>query len=397
MTPRNFSLACIALIVAVIGVVGAFNLFVDPFWYFREFEIAGINRDKPRAPGNERLVKLALMNRLKPEAVIVGSSFVEVGLPPLHPGFTRNGQLTSFNLGMPAARWSDVYCQAMFALRQPQVKRLVVGVSGVDSPPCPSDDELSRVDYGKLLFSRTAFDASRDTLKQQGSPSAMTREGLWSYGRYDEQLQGDDQVVGNFALEFAGALCATAQDEPRPFDAARIDRAPPAPGQAAGLRNLIRLALRNKVELVLLFYPTHVLFNEIERRCHSPEAHWSWLWQAVSLAKEEAGDRSQLIQVWDFFGYGPFNTERMHAGKPMRDRQWQDFGHFNVEIGMAAFDAIYLGRTGYGTRVTVDNFDELVARTEEERRAFLAANPWVGPELDELVKRTRTLIEATRR
>jgi len=104
-----------------------------------------------------------------------------------------------------------------------------------------------------------------------------------------------------------------------------------------------------------------------------------------------------LIQVWDFFGYGPFNTERMHAGKPMRDRQWQDFGHFNVEIGMAAFDAIYLGRTGYGTRVTVDNFDELVARTEEERRAFLAANPWVGPELDELVKRTRTLIEATRR
>jgi hypothetical protein len=394
---RKFSLACVALILALVGAVGAFNRIIDPYGYFHDVEVAGINAAKTKAPGNERLVKPALMRRLAPEAMIVGSSFAEVGLPPLHPGFTRNGELSSFNFGIPGAKWNEVYCLAMLALRQPQVKRLVVGVSGIDSVPCPSDDELSSVDYGKLLFSRTAFDASRDTLKQQRRLSAMTREGMWTYGRYDEQLQSEDQIVGNFALEFAAALCPAALDEPRPFDAARVDRVPPAPGQAAGLRNLIRLALQNKVELVLLFYPTHVLFNEIERRCHSPEAHWNWLWQTVSLVKEEAGEGSPSIQVWDFFGYGPLNTERMHAGKPMRDRLWQDFGHFNVEIGTAAFDAIYLGRTGYGTRVTVDNFDPLVARTEEERRAFLASNPWVSPELDELVRRTRALTKAKRR
>ena len=397
MSFRKFSLACVALILVLVGAVGAFNRIVDPYGYFRDVEVAGFNRDKPKAPGNERLVKLALMNRLKPEAVIAGSSFAEVGLPPLHPGFTRNGQLTSYNLGTPGARWNDVYCQAMFALRQPQLKRLVVGVSGIDSPPCPSDDELTRVDYGKLLYSRTAFDASRDTLKRQGAQSTMTREGFWPYGRYDAQLQSDDQIVGNFALEFAGALCPTALDEPRAMDPARINRTLPGPKVATGLRNLIRLALEKKVELVLLFYPTHVLFNEIQRRCVNPETHWDWLWNAVAVAHEEAGDQSQLIQVWDFFNYGPMNTERMHAGKPMRDRLWQDFGHFNVEIGTAVFDAIYLGRSGYGTRVTVDNFDQLVVRTEEERRAFLAANPWVGPELDELVKRTRTLTKATRR
>src|SRR5450432_1418835 len=66
MTPRNFSLACVGLILVLVGAVGAFNRLVDPFWYYRDTEVAGINRDKPRAPGNERLVKLALMNRLKP-------------------------------------------------------------------------------------------------------------------------------------------------------------------------------------------------------------------------------------------------------------------------------------------------------------------------------------------
>ncbi|MEO8738339.1 MAG: hypothetical protein ABI537_01400 [Casimicrobiaceae bacterium] len=394
MGPRKFSLACVGLILALVGGVGVFNRIVDPFWYFRDVEIAGINRDKPKAPGNERLVKPALMHRLKPEAMIVGSSFAEVGLPPLHPGFTRNGQLTSYNFGMPAARWSEVYCQAMFALRQLQLKRLVVGVSGMDSAPCPTDAELGRADYGKLLFSRTAFEASRETLRAQGRPSAMTREGLWYYYRYDEKLQSDDQVAGNFALEFARALCPTALEAPRRMDPARIDRTPAGPAQAAGLRNLIRRALEHNVELVLLLYPTHVLFNEIQRRCESPEAHWNSLWQAVSVANEEAGDRSQLIQIWDFFGYGPLNAERMHAGKPMRDRLWQDFGHFNEEIGTAAFNAIYLGSTGYGTRVTVGNFDELVARTEEERRAFLAANSWVAPELRELVLRTRAMSQA---
>jgi hypothetical protein len=394
MNFRKFSLACMALILALVGAVGAFNRIIDPYGYFRDVEVAGVNADKTRAPGNERLVKPALMRRLAPQAMIVGSSFAEVGLPPLHPGFTRNGELSSFNFGMPAAKWNEVYCLAMFALRQPQLKRLVVGVSGIDSAPCPDDDEIARADYGKLLFSRTALEASRETVRSQGRPSAMTRDGMWTYGRYDDQLQFDDQVVGNFALEFAGALCPTALDEPRAMDPTRIDRTLPGPKTATGLRNLIRLALEKKVELVLLFYPTHILFNEIQRRCVSPETHWEWLWNAVAVANEEAGDQSQLVQVWDFFDYGPLNTERMHAGKPMRDRLWQDFGHFNVEIGTAAFDAIYLGRSGYGTRVTVDNFDRLVARTEGERTAFLAANPWVRPELDELVRRTRALKES---
>jgi len=391
MRARTFSLTYGGVILLLFGSFGLFNLIVDPFWFFREVEIEGFNRDKPKAPGNERLVKPALVAKLRPEAVIVGSSFAEIGLPPLHGGFTRNGRLASFNLGLPAATWNEVYCLAMFTLRQPHLQRLVVGVSGVDSGPCPTDDQLAKADYGKLLFSRTALDASRDTLRRQGGVQAMTREGLWYYVRYDADLQTDNEIVGNFALEFRRALCPSADELPRPLDSTRITKAPLAAGQAAGLRNLIRLALQRKVELVLLLYPTHVLFNEIVRRCEGPEGHWNWLWQAVAVADEETGGLSPLIQVWDFFGYGPQNTERMHAGKPMRERQWQDFGHFNEEVGAAAFDAIFLGDTRYGTRVTVANFDQVVARTEEERRVFLAANEWVLPELSELMRRARAL------
>ncbi len=330
MSPRKFTLVCIGAILVLVGTVGVFNRIVDPYWYFRDIEIAGFNRDKPKAPGNDRLVKPPLLVRLKPEALIVGSSFAEIGLPALHPGFTRNGQLTSFNLGTPAATWGDVYCLAMFSLRQPQMKRMVVGVSGIDSVACPDDDALTRVDYGKLLFSRKAFDASRDTLRQQGRPPAMTREGMWTYGRNVQRLQADDEMAGNFALELAGALCPNVLEVPRPMDAARI-RTPSAPGTAAGLRNLIRLALANKVELVLLFYPTHVLFNEIERRCLSPEAHWVWLWDAVI---DRARGSGRSIEVGAGLGF-----LRLRAAECRADAR----GQADARSALAGFRAFQRG------------------------------------------------------
>jgi len=391
MSAKRFSLMCVGITLLLFGVVGLLNAIVDPFWYFRMVEADGFNLLKPKAPGNERLVKAALVAKIKPEAVIVGNSFAEIGLPPLHAGFTRNGLLKSFNLGVQGADWSEVYCLAMFALRQPQLERLVVGVSGTDSGPCPTDDELGGVDYGKLLFSRTALDASLDTLHQQHGNRAMTREGLWNFVRNDSRLQTDDQVIGNFALWFRGALCPSVDAPPRSMDPTRISKAPPPPGQDTGLRQLVRLALARKVELVLLFYPTHVLLNESGRRCDGPEAHWNYLWHAVAVANQEAHGDTEQIQIWDFFGYGPLNTERLRAGKPMRSRLWQDFGHFNTEVGSAAFDAIFSGDTHYGARVTAATFDQVVARTEEDRKAFLEANDWVVPELNELVQRARAM------
>ena len=106
---------------------------------------------------------------------------------------------------------------------------------------------------------------------------------------------------------------------------------------------------------------------------------------------QEARGDSRQVQVWQFSDYAPINGERIHAGKPARDRLWQDAIHFNEEVGVGVFDAIYSGGPRYGARVTVDNFDELVARSEDERRSFLADNPWVRQELDELARRVSGL------
>lgn len=373
------------------GCFGLFNWIVDPYWYFRDFELIGFNSNKPKAAGNERLVKPALMTRLKPEAVIVGNSAAEIGLPPTHRGFTKGGALAPFNLAVPSATWNEIYCLAMFAMRQPSVKRLVVGVTGTDAGACPSDAALGKADYGKLLFSRSAFDASRETMRLQSQRASMTREGLWYFDRYEHDLQTDEAVARNFAATMQSALCPAASSTPDAPDKARLHRAAVPRNQGAGLRRLIRLARVREVELILLFYPTHVLMSEVLRNCQGPEGYWNWLWQTVSIVDQETGGDSRQVQVWQFADYAPINGERVHAGKPTRDRLWQDAIHFNEEVGVAVFNAIYLGDPRYGARVTVENFDELVARSEDERRGFLADNPWVRQELDELARRVSAL------
>ncbi|HQR21896.1 MAG TPA: hypothetical protein PLE54_13170 [Burkholderiaceae bacterium] len=384
MTTKAFSLACVAAILLLVGGVGLFNLVVDPYWYFRAVEIVGFNQIKQHASGNERLVKPALVNRLRPEAIILGNSVAEIGLPPTHRGFTNNGTLSSYNLALPGASWNEIYCLAMFTMRQTGVKRLVIGISEVETgereEACPPDASFGRADFGKLLFSRSAIAASRETLRQQHLPEVMTREGLWHFHRFDNELNNDEQVAAVIAQQFRDRKCLVVPTQESKFDPARLQKKPVPLHEGASLRALIRLARTKQVELVLVFNPAHVLMSEIHRACEGAESKWDAIWRVVSIVDQE-GDPLRT-QVWNFGVYVPLNAEPPRNGMPKRDRLWQDMLHFNVPVGGLAFDAIYLGQPGYGERVTVGNFEEIVARRESERAQFLQDNPWIREELD---------------
>lgn len=399
MSTKTFSLTCVTAILLLVGSVGLFNRIVDPYWYFREVEIVGFNLVKPRAAGNERLVKPALVNKLRPEAIILGNSVAEIGLPPTHRGLTNNGALNSYNLSLPGASWNEVYCLAMFAMRRTPVKRLVIGVSGVTvgerEEACPSDTSLGRPDYGKLLFSRSAFAASRETLRKQSQPAVMTREGLWHFHRFDDELRSDEQLTADVVDNIRNSLCQDIPVEEKKLDWARLQKIPVPLQEGSSLRKLIRLARTKEIELEFIFYPTHVLMSEVHRACQTAESKWNALWRVVSVADQE-GDPLRT-QVWDFSAYVPLNAEPPRNGKPRRDRLWQEMLHFNEQVGGTAFDAIYLDDPRYGDRVTVDNFEEFIARREAERNRFLVENPWVRQEFNVIAQRVATASPEPRR
>jgi len=392
MSSRRYSIALLVLLLLLLASVGAFNRIVDPFWYFRDVEVRGFNLDKPRFPRNERLVKSALAVKLRPEAVILGSSYAEVGLPATHAGFTGGGRLKPYNLSVSGGAWPEIQCYALFALAQPGLKRMVLGVSGSAAEPCSSYANLGEVDYAKLLFSQNAVSASWETVRRQDGKPRVTAEGMWYFKRYEEKIRSDDDIAVNFANEIRSHLCKSRQQD-RLFDPKRVNRTkPPADASTAGMRGIVRQAVQKKIQLILLVYPKHVLHYELERQCGEFEERWSQLWKLVSLVEEEAGPDSPLVEVWDFYGYRDINAERVRAGIAMPKRLWQDAGHFNHEVGAAAFDTIFSanrsGLSGYGRRVNTRDFDRYIDESESERRAFLLSHAWVKQELDELTRPT---------
>ena len=201
MSPKRYTLALLVLLLLLLASAGAFNRIVDPFWYFRDVEVRGFNLDKPRFPRNERLVKSALVRKLRPEAVILGSSYAEVGLPATHAGFTGGGRLKPYNLSVSGGAWPEIYCYALFALAQPGLKRMVLGASGSAAASCAGYANLGDVDYAKLLLSQNAVSASWETVRRQDGKPRVTAEGTWYFKRFEEKLRNDEAIMVNLATE----------------------------------------------------------------------------------------------------------------------------------------------------------------------------------------------------
>lgn len=82
-------MAFVVVLVVLLMSIPLFNVVVDPYWAFGIVEVEEFNAAKPQFTNELRLGKALAVCRIKPEAVILGSSRAELGLNPEHPGFAR--------------------------------------------------------------------------------------------------------------------------------------------------------------------------------------------------------------------------------------------------------------------------------------------------------------------
>jgi hypothetical protein len=391
MSAKRYTLLLGLATLLLLAAAAILNRIVDPFWVFRDVEIRGFNADKPSFSKNERLAKPLLVARLRPQALIVGSSYAEVGLPPTHVGFTDAGRLRPYNFAIAGAGWDRVYCYALLALQRAPVERMVLGVSGTEAHDCDALARGFEPDWPKLLLSKNALGASLETLRRQDGKPRITREGLWYFFRYENRFRTDRDIERNFADEIQGRVCGAPRTRSRGEAIVRF-----APGEDAGLRNLIRAAREKRAQLVLLVYPKHVFHYELERRCGRLEDHWNELRKLAALVEELASTDADAVQLWDFYGYREANGERIRSGVAMAARHWQDSSHFNTEFGALVFDAIFSERAGFGARVRAADIARLAERAEAERLEFRERNAWLDQELDGVLRLARRGADATR-
>lgn len=377
MSARQYTLGLFLLVALALGVVAAFNRVIDPFWYYRDIEITGVNEIKLRFARFERKVKPALLLREQPEAIVLGSSFAEIGFDPLDAALTDGGRLRGYNFAFAGAGWDLEQCAFDYALKHARIKRAVLGIGAGALPmaDCSKVWQGMSASATELLLSMNALNNSiRTVVEQRRARPSHTREGRYLYTR---EVPGAARRFREYFLRDGEKQARCSPRRMSTLQAPSPSLQPIAPTgnlDLAGLRAVIRAAHAHGAELAIVVYPRHALSLELEFACGDARAHWSNIAAIAQVVNEEAPKNSPGgASLWVFDGYDAARGERVVGREPL---YWQDPGHFNHELGARMLAAVYGREQGFGARVEPGNVDGLYRQLLAQRERFLAETDW---------------------
>lgn len=375
MSSKQFAVSFGLGIFALLALVGIFNRIVDPFWYYRDIEIKGFNAIKTKFVLYERHVKPALLMRDQPEAIILGSSFSEIGFDPANQFFTDHGRLKSMNFALSGAQWNMVQCEFEFAASHAPIKRALVGFTPGNLPiaDCAKDFALiGQVSTVQLLFSDSALQASIDTIRhQKNKMPSHTRDGMYFMPHPETAA---DIRFREFLLQRIKEYQLIRENVPclKPTDASGTtpDLSLEKPLDLSGLGRMIRTAREHGIELVLFAYPSHTYMLELARQCGDQDAKWQAMKQISDLVDAESTKGSQ-VRTYQFYGYNSITTETIEATPAT---YWYDPMHFTVEMGnlmlveMFGANSPRLGHQLTSASINADYQNFLLGRIEYLKR-----------------------------
>lgn len=373
MSYKRYLILFLISIGSLLTLNAVFNRIMDPFWYYQDVEIDHLNTFKNKVREFERHVKPQLLLRKEPKALILGSSFSEIGLNPQNPEFTDQGRLSGYNFAFAGAGWEKVQCYFLFAVNNIKVSRVVLGLHPAPLPLVDCSHILPEVDSfseAKLLLSLQALKSSFSTLQNQKKRRfSHTKDGMYYFTR--GAAHADVRFHEFFINEMCKLQCDCAQalqninkfkaETDIPSFNKNID--------LSGLRNIVRIAKSKNIELNLYVYPKHALFLEVDMLCGAYRYDWSSLEAIARLLKEEKASNAKL---WLFYDYNDFTGESVIPKEPI---YWQDPGHFNYEFGDKILNKMFTNNSEtIGYQVTVDNVAEIYKNFISNRQSFLKSN-----------------------
>jgi hypothetical protein len=362
----------------------AFTRVIDPFQYFGAPRMEGFNAVKSRLRFFEREVKPAVLRRLRPESVIIGSSVAAIGFEPLHPALARGGAGKSYNFAFAGAPWKEAFCALEYVLAHTDPKRIVFGMVPQSMPAEDCSRLRAAMDQTRLaevLVSPQAVQHSIKTLRSQDprEPQRHTPEGRYVFFREDARVEHRARV---FFEEFLHGKAGCSEEQLRhslgkPVPLLTID--PAEPFDTSGLARILGWISGRDVQLKIVLYPRHVIGAEADYLCGDGPQRWLAMYHIARYLETHPPLPPASVEVWDFQGYGPQFTEPLSGGILT---YWQDPIHFNPELGDQMLDAMFGSAspgadpaTAFGYRVSSATLAARYRWLSEQRARYLEAHP----------------------
>ena len=364
--------------------VASLDFVVDPYSVFGMRRIAGFNANKLDIEEHLRLTNAYSIDRLKPDALIVGTSRAGHGLSPEHPVWRG---MRCYNTALPGSNIYEFSRYVQHANGVHPLKAIVIGLDfrSFQSAKATSEFSENRLvikadgthnsrffsatlpDLAGALLSRNALvDSLRTVRYQRWATTSQTEKGFWlEWGNRHEYAKVFPAYTENTFRRYAGYAA-------EPFD---IDEV------MAPLRTILLLAHARNIDLRMFFSPSHAW-------------HWQTMEIAGMLPRFEAIKRAVIrtnedvarevggkpFPLWDFSGYNSFSEEAVSRSDGVRMQWFRDPLHYTPALGSIVLDRV-MERTsappeeGFGVRLNSRSIEGHLAQWRQAQLDFEGEHP----------------------
>jgi hypothetical protein len=364
---KKFVKAWLLATVGALVVVAGLNILVDPLGAYPGLHLKSF--EPLRYMNEERTAKAEMARRGDWEALILGSSRAETGIPATHPFVTTQ---SCCNLSFPAARFPELVRAFEYASERNPLKRVVLCLDLYmfnQGPPWVLDFPDSRFNPSLELFpyrfkqllgsASTGFTWTtlwRKVVRSQPLPQ-QTRG--FHYNRIRPGVS--QRELFNHLLPIIGAGYG-----PQMLDWSYVEQ----------LRQVVRDCRERKIDLRIAIMPVHALDLEyLHARGGWPQFE-EWKKKLVGILAEEGVEDE--VALWDFTAYaGPPAEAVPPAGDVItRMKYYFENSHFTPVLGALMLDAMFgaPGANEFGVKINRVNIEAHLAHLRKDRTAYIQTN-----------------------
>lgn len=183
---RRFALAVLAFLLIPPAAFASFTIAIDPYFVWGSPSWPGINVVRPAYEAKVVIAKPYQVARLRPNAVSLGSSLVEVGIDPGHKGWAAG---SVFNFALPSSNSYAVMLAFLHAQKHgAPLKQAVVGLDffayNINSPLAGTFQEQRFDESAVREFAQYLDGVLRDRPKTAAIAATPAATGGWNEALY---------------------------------------------------------------------------------------------------------------------------------------------------------------------------------------------------------------------
>lgn len=405
MKHRIYLKVLVALVLLCIAAVALFNWFVDPFNLYDSPRVERLNSVKPFALHYELQSKTYRLDRLRPQALVLGNSRPDFGIDPEHPAWAG---LVAYNAAYGGGSLSGAIEHFRRASRQGRLQQVVLAVdidmmrrgkralraagANVDdffrtgNAASKSSPNWPGADYWATLLSFDSTIVSMKTLLCQGVPPKF------------ELLKSGWVVVRSDFKEPARHRFRVLEDRwaeviYHPDEKGRASYAI-APQRLDAFREILKLAYAQGVEMKIVINPSHARKYILYRQAGLENQIFAFKRILLQVNQEEAERAGRTpFPLWDFFNFNQFTNEVLGNGVTMR--WWFEPSHYTPELGRKVMDRVLNTEsdTAFGAMLDMDNMEHRFRMDRRDAELYERSHAADAEDIREVIRRARVAAE----